>query len=237
MRPKIAIFGDSITEESFCQGGWGASLAHHFSRSVDIVLRGYGGYNTRWALKVIDRVFPPGVDWVPIAVTVFFGANDACLSDRCAGFQHVPQDEYKQNLRSIVSILKRRWPETKVILITPPPIDEEARLRFPFIENPEGQPERTNEAAGVYAKACMDVASECRLSCIDLWTKMQQIPDWKKACLDDGLHLTEMGNRIVFEELITKLKENGLRLETMPVDLPLIGEIDPSNPLKSFEKI
>lgn len=34
MRPKIYLIGDSITEESFCDGGWGASLAHHFSRTV-----------------------------------------------------------------------------------------------------------------------------------------------------------------------------------------------------------
>ncbi|KAF2569754.1 hypothetical protein F2Q70_00027938 [Brassica cretica] len=27
MRPKIVLFGDSITEESFGNGGWGASLA------------------------------------------------------------------------------------------------------------------------------------------------------------------------------------------------------------------
>lgn len=72
------------------------------------MLRGYSGYNTRWALKVLERAFPGRDDGgeAPLAVTVFFGANDACLPDRCSGFQHVPLDEYKQNLRSIVSFLK-----------------------------------------------------------------------------------------------------------------------------------
>lgn len=72
------------------------------------MLRGYSGYNTRWALKVLERAFPGRDDGgeAPIAVTVFFGANDACLPDRCSAFQHVPLDEYKQNLRSIVSFLK-----------------------------------------------------------------------------------------------------------------------------------
>lgn len=36
MRPKIYLFGDSITEESFSDGGWGSSLANHFSRTVRI---------------------------------------------------------------------------------------------------------------------------------------------------------------------------------------------------------
>ncbi|KAK2393670.1 SGNH hydrolase-type esterase superfamily protein [Trifolium repens] len=57
-RPQICLFGDSITEQSFDVGGWGASLANHFSRTADVVLRGYSGYNTRWVLKVLDRVFP-----------------------------------------------------------------------------------------------------------------------------------------------------------------------------------
>lgn len=108
MRPKIYLFGDAITEESFSYGGWGSNLAHHFSRTADVVLRGYGGYNTRWALKVKEKVFPPPPEdgGPPLAVTVFFGAYDASLPDRCSRFQHVPLDEYRQNLMSIVAFLK-----------------------------------------------------------------------------------------------------------------------------------
>ncbi|KAL2341801.1 hypothetical protein Fmac_009741 [Flemingia macrophylla] len=240
-RPKIYLYGDSITEDSFSIGGWGASLAHHFSRTVDVLLRGYSGYNTRWALKVLDRVFPasPGGDGVsataPVALTVFFGANDACLPDRCSAFQHVPLHEYKHNLQSIVSFFKKRWPSTLVVLITPPPIDEEARCRYPYVDNPQGLPERTNDAAGEYARVCMAVAGELGIPVVDLWTKMQQFPDWKKDFLSDGLHLTQSGNQVVFEEVITKLRDGGLSLESMPVDLPLIADIDPNNPLKSFQ--
>ncbi|KAL6991179.1 hypothetical protein U1Q18_009298 [Sarracenia purpurea var. burkii] len=99
-----------------------------------------------------------------------------------------------------------------------------------------GLPERTNEAAGAYAKACVTVAGECGIPVADLWTKMQQFPDWQKAYLSDGLHLTQAGNRIVFEEVVKKLREAGLSLETLPVDLPLISEIDLSDPIKSFQK-
>ncbi|XP_060191262.1 GDSL esterase/lipase At5g45920 isoform X1 [Lycium barbarum] len=236
MRPKIYLFGDSITEMSFDDGGWGASLVKHFNRTVDVVLRGYSGYNTRWALKVIEKVFPE-TEESPLAVTVFFGANDACLVNRCSAFQHVPIDEYKQNLHSIVSFLKGRWPTTQIILISPPPIDEPARLLYPFTENKLRLPERTNEAAGNYAKACLAVAAECGVVAVDLWTRMQQIPGWQTACLSDGLHLSQTGNKIVFEEILEALKKKGLSLETLPIDLPDITEIDPNDPLKSFEGI
>lgn len=61
-------------------------------------------------MKVLDKVFPAemnvGNGRAPLAVTVFFGANDACLPDRCSAFQHVPIDEYRQNLHAIVAYLK-----------------------------------------------------------------------------------------------------------------------------------
>lgn len=56
---------------------------------------------------------------------------------------------------------------------------------------------------------------------------------WKRR---DGLHLTQSGNRIVFDEVVTKLMSEGLCLENLPVDLPLIGDIDPNDPLKAFQK-
>uniref|UniRef100_A0A453EEL3 SGNH hydrolase-type esterase domain-containing protein n=1 Tax=Aegilops tauschii subsp. strangulata TaxID=200361 RepID=A0A453EEL3_AEGTS len=34
MRPRLVLFGDSITEQSFAPGGWGAALAEHFARQV-----------------------------------------------------------------------------------------------------------------------------------------------------------------------------------------------------------
>jgi len=50
----------------------------------------------------------------------------------------------------------------------------------------------------------------------------------------DGLHLTNGGNQLVFEEVIKKLRDEGLSLESIPVDLPLVSDIDPNEPLKAF---
>ncbi|KAG5561823.1 hypothetical protein RHGRI_004764 [Rhododendron griersonianum] len=130
---------------------------------------------------------------------------------------------------------QKRWLGTNIILITPPPIDEDGRLLHPYVENASGLPERTNEAAGAYAKACVAIARQCGILVVDLWTKMQEFPGWQKAYLSDGLHLTQGGNRIVFEEVIAKLREAGLSLETLPVDLPRFDQIDYNDPVKAFE--
>lgn len=42
----------------------------------------------------------------PVAATIFFGANDAALLGRTSERQHVPLEEYKENLRRIIQHLK-----------------------------------------------------------------------------------------------------------------------------------
>ena len=83
LRPQFIVFGDSITQQAFSPGGWAAMLSDAYQRRVDIMNRGYSGYNTRLATSLLSYVFPPetAADAALLA-TVFFGANDAALPDR-----------------------------------------------------------------------------------------------------------------------------------------------------------
>ncbi|XP_037461378.1 GDSL esterase/lipase At5g62930-like isoform X3 [Triticum dicoccoides] len=137
LRPRLVLFGDSITEQSFRPGGWGAALADTYSRKADVVVRGYGGYNSRWALFLIQRIFPL-VGLPPVATTIFFGANDAALPGRTSQRQHVLVEEYKQNLKTIVNHLKDCSKSMVILLITPPPIDEDGRERYARMEKMRG---------------------------------------------------------------------------------------------------
>ncbi|KDP31089.1 hypothetical protein JCGZ_11465 [Jatropha curcas] len=239
MRPLIVLFGDSITEQSFGSGGWGAALADTYSRKADVLVRGYGGYNTRWALFLLHHLFPIGSIKPPVAVTIFFGANDAALKGRTSERQHVPVDEYKENLRKIVLHLKECSPTMLVILITPPPVDEEGRKEYAkskYGEKAMELPERTNEMAGVYAKECVELAKELGIRSIDIWSKMQKIEGWQKKILSDGLHLTPEGNAVVSQEVIRVFNEAWLSASEMPYDFPHHSEIDDKNPEKAFEQ-
>ncbi|XP_049362671.1 GDSL esterase/lipase CPRD49-like isoform X2 [Solanum verrucosum] len=57
-RPQIVLFGSSIVQFSYSHEGWGSILTDLYSCKADIVLRGYGGWNTRLALQVLDQIFP-----------------------------------------------------------------------------------------------------------------------------------------------------------------------------------
>ncbi|GMI77282.1 hypothetical protein HRI_001397500 [Hibiscus trionum] len=51
VRPQFFLFGSSIVQLSFSNGGWGAILADVYARKADILLRGYYGWNSRRALE------------------------------------------------------------------------------------------------------------------------------------------------------------------------------------------
>ncbi|RYR77491.1 hypothetical protein Ahy_A01g001982 isoform C [Arachis hypogaea] len=239
MRGQVVLFGDSITEQSFRQGGWGAALANAYARKADVVLRGYGGYNTKWALFLLHHIFPPDSGRPPIATTIFFGANDAALSGRTSERQHVSIEDYKQNLRKIVLHLKECSPTMQIVLITPPPVCEEGRHAYAkslYGENAMKLPERTNEVTGQYASACVETAKEMGVFSVDLWSKMQETDGWQKKFLSDGLHLTPDGNAIVYQEVIKIFNKAGLSADNMPLDFPHHSEIDAKNPEGAFQQ-
>ena len=96
--PRIILFGDSITQGSFDSvSPWGSLLANRYQRRADAVNRGFSGYNSRWALHILPSVFPASDD-IPPLVTIFFGANDASLATEDSKRQHVPVEEYRENL-------------------------------------------------------------------------------------------------------------------------------------------
>uniref|UniRef100_A0A0D3GD10 Uncharacterized protein n=1 Tax=Oryza barthii TaxID=65489 RepID=A0A0D3GD10_9ORYZ len=152
-----------------------------------------------------------------------------------SALQHVPLPEYRDNLRAICALLAAAWPSVVVILITPPPVHDAAQwitngappraCRYQYGGDCAGLPERTNESAGAYARACVEVAAECGLRVIDIWSKMQRFPGWESSFL-----------RVVFEEVVFALKDASLGLEALPADLPLFCDMDPNNPVKSFDE-
>lgn len=100
---KAVFFGDSITQHGLNPeiSGWLCHFANWWTRRVDVINRGFSGYNSRWGVLIVDQVV---VTEKPDIVFVFFGANDAV--DLRVG-QHVALPEYSSNIRSIISTLQQ----------------------------------------------------------------------------------------------------------------------------------
>jgi len=244
MRPYFLLFGDSITQYSLSAElrGWGGLLADYYTAKVDIINRGFSGYTTRIACLLLDKVFPLGqgstnsvINPTPSLITIFFGANDASQSPSP---QHVPIDEYTENLKLIAEHAKKTC--SHIVLITPPPF--EANMWKIFVEANKKPPvllNRTNELAGSYAKRVVEVAAGAGVHCIDLWTSMQAEPDWR-TFLVDGLHLSIEGNAFLFAKLRELIHNEINHLAPSKLDLYnnegiLWSEIDFENPRKSLK--
>jgi lysophospholipase L1-like esterase len=183
LRPTWVFFGDSITQQGSGPSGWVSCVQDAYQRKVDVVNRGYSGYNTRMAKLVLPHIFPrtfgaeggAGVEHVqapPDLACVFFGANDAALPDRTSAKQHVALDTYVNNLKSMVTYLKREVGVKTVVLLAPPPVSEPHRLihaKKTYDIDLEAS-ERTSEVTGAYAAACVAVAQELGVPCVDLFS-------------------------------------------------------------------
>ncbi|KAL8674792.1 MAG: hypothetical protein Q9168_000773 [Polycauliona sp. 1 TL-2023] len=152
---------------------------------------------------------------------VFFGANDACLPGSDSG-QHVPLDIYKQNLTAILQHPSVTIQKPRLILVTPPPIDEytlEASDMAKGITGVRREASNTKQ----YADACKEIGHELGLVVLDLWSIFMNaagyepgkpLPGSKKTAkspvlgqlLSDGLHFSPQAYKVLFENTMDIVK-------------------------------
>ena len=133
-------------------------------------------------------------------LTIWFGANDACLPGEQ---QHVPLGQYAENLSKLIHMVKSpssEWysPETRIILFTPPPLNTHQwiqHLRTRPSPPPRDTLDRSVEATKAYAEAVIGVGDKENVPVIDtfklLWDAAGGQEKNLEAYLTDGLHLNE----------------------------------------------
>lgn len=94
-----------------------------------------------------------------LLVTIFLGANDAVLPDGTSSRQYVALADFRRNIAALVAAARGAGAR-HIVLITPPPVDEAARVAY----NKElhgaaarDTAERSNANTGQYAAACAEV--------------------------------------------------------------------------------
>jgi isoamyl acetate esterase len=127
----------------------------------------------------------------PLLITIFLGANDACLPPSSA---HVPLPEFETHIRHYVdSILSDPATQgTRILLITPPPInipaprnEEEWEREIPTLkealkrQEKEGRGYRTWCSKRNYARRIVELGEEYAgksevVGVLDFWTKMME---------------------------------------------------------------
>eukprot|EP00057_Strongylocentrotus_purpuratus_P009222 XP_011663696.1 PREDICTED: isoamyl acetate-hydrolyzing esterase 1 homolog isoform X1 [Strongylocentrotus purpuratus] len=163
--------------------------------------------------------------------TVFFGANDACLLELQPD-KHVPVEDYTVNIKAIVNYLESNGiRKEKILLITPPPIDE--ALWGAGCKEKGTALNRTLKNSGIYAKACVTLAQDLDVKVIDIWTAMQKEENWGPRFLSDGLHLSADGAGFLYKQLSGFVEDC---TSSLSEQFPDWSEVDYANPEKSFQQ-
>jgi len=90
----------------------------------------------------------------------------------------VPLEQYKKNLVQIITHPAIQAQKTRVILVTPPPV-EERRLEHRVKSQGYTKLNRSNERTKQYADASREVAKDMDVGCLDLWTAFMSKAGWK----------------------------------------------------------
>ena len=224
---RIVLFGDSITQQSFTPEllGFGTRLSNDYARRMDVINRGFSGYTTNQALKLLPRIFPCRRDNVKL-ITVFFGANDSALPGEP---QHVAIIRFKDNVKSILTSEQLRG---KVLVMTAPPLDN-------YGHDPVFGTTRTAEHTKLYRDATLELCAELKVPCVDVWLHMMNQVGWEKsehlpgslnrpqheqlsACFHDGLHPTKFGYEMIYNALVNGIQEHFPQLMPQEIDMPTL---------------
>ncbi|KAI0702339.1 SGNH hydrolase-type esterase domain-containing protein [Cytidiella melzeri] len=237
----IICLGDSLTQRASRPGGFVQLLSQAYVRKLDVLNRGYGGYNSLWTLAVLKQCLPKRSEVTPASpkihlLTVWLGANDSVLEWKK---QHVPIPAFKKALTEIVHTVtspssEYYSPETKVILLSPPPINTIQRAADLASR---GQPlDRSFDHTARYAEVVRQVSAEENVPFVDVYERLWELCGQDEKRLEqymvDGLHVNDEAYGIIYEDLIQAIRTHYPELDPeylQPV-FPTWDQLDQHNP-------
>ncbi|CAD2221524.1 GDSL-like Lipase/Acylhydrolase/GDSL-like Lipase/Acylhydrolase family, putative [Angomonas deanei] len=217
----IVVLGDSLTEQGYASG-WVSQLSNAYIRRAGVINGGLSGYNSRWLKEALltaelrQRWLPSSLleETPPLFATLLIGSND-CASNE----QHVPLEEFKENIQAVVEFVLTTWkPVGGVFVVTLPPIMEEVWAATNGLN-------RTLKDCRAYRTATLEaVAGKEDVHVVDFHTVMlgySREEGWDGsgevpydpaapygALLRDGLHLNEKGGALLFETLMQAVRSS-----------------------------
>ncbi|TFK50103.1 SGNH hydrolase [Heliocybe sulcata] len=245
----IVLLGDSLTQGGWEPHGFAQRLSFVYARKLDVINRGLSGYNTEWAIPVFEQFFAKckAQETLPKVqlMTIWFGANDSCIKPSP---QHVPLPAFAANLSKLVNFVKSPdsvyySPTTRVVLITPPPVNTRHRGAQLAARDPPQDLDRKFDVTREYAEAVKEVGRKEGVPVVDIWTSIWEatgkVEEDLTKYLKDGLHLNADGYTFVYDDLNNTIKESypEIHYEALEFVFPYWGEVANSpDPLKALTR-
>lgn len=218
---KVIIWGDSLAKGVI----WNNERRRHgYSRTtaadivaeklgVEIVNHAKFGYTAPQGLEMMEHDFESGVTCDTALLE--FGGND-CNFDWAAISEHPEErhdpatspDQFVESMRNMVDWLLKKG--VRPVLMTLPPIDSERYFRFLVGDKLSaenilhwlGDVHQIYRFQEMYSLLVEKVARECQIRVLDLRQRCLARKGFlQELVCEDGLHLTEEGQRFIGGEL------------------------------------
>jgi len=136
--------------------------------------------------------------------TIFFGANDARLPNTPQYPQHVPLEQYRENIVKLATHESVVAQKCRVILITPAPIDERLCLDTDSAKGIHVM-RRTAENTAQYAEVVRQIGRQLNMPVLDLWSAFMRAAGWKQGEVLPG------SSKIPQNQVLVRLLHDGMR--------------------------
>lgn len=223
---KIQIYGDSImkavvVDENYKYHPLAKELLTQLQAEtgVEAVNRAHFGYTSDKGQAVLARDLEKGLDCQTALLE--FGGNDcdynwAEVAAAPEG-EHLPHNSvccFISNLKSMASSLKNSG--VQPILMTLPPLDAEKYLNFigrlgcdtKAILHWLGDVQMIYRWQELYSNAVAQLAARMDLPLVDVRSRLLSRRDYSTLTARDGIHLTEAGYHVVFDEFRSTLLQS-----------------------------
>ncbi|KAK6453655.1 SGNH hydrolase-type esterase domain-containing protein [Scheffersomyces xylosifermentans] len=260
---KFILFGDSITQFSTSQqNGFGMhpALQDLYARKLDILNRGYGGYNSDHAVLILPEILKAELNDAKDNVklmTIFFGTNDAFeIEDDINDIQAVPLERYKKNISKLTELCLEN--NIKPIIIGPSLHDNRiAKIGYEERGRPTDKDATSNKRYLSYSLAAEEVAKENNVAFVNMWEAFREFGGWTIEqlvasngssddetfiplgdLLIDGVHFTPEAYRILFKKVVESINKTYPEFDAtnIPEKLSYWQNINPKDQKNSIFK-
>lgn len=230
--PRITLFGDSITRMSMDpeNGCWASYLSYTLSRYFDVNVRGFDGYNTRWALEYMPKLFSRNyLENVELFI-IFFGHNDSWESELAVS---VAPSEYESNLKLMIEYLTKNGIDKQKIILISPSWYHESSTRKLILAEGEPRPYKSFEHSILYNEVVSRVGMDESIDVLDFFKITSNYKPLEELFYD-GIHLSKVGARLLYNSLMPIVKK---KIETKHnTTLMRLSHVTPYNERLDFKE-
>ncbi|ORY51087.1 SGNH hydrolase [Rhizoclosmatium globosum] len=207
---QFILLGDSLTEKGANRpDGWGLLMVQEYSRKANIVVRGFGSFNTYWLKFAVEPLLRDLPAHRIKLITLMIGTND--FRDEP---YHVPLNMNFQFLQDIVRNLHELAPHAHILVLTPPPVCK--AKGDVFVERSKEYRDSSLNAIKVVKANSTEEWTSTQLSSLNTWdvfipNKEYEKPDFDpltvKPYFEDDVHFSPAGQKKLFDGVVAEIEK------------------------------